>query len=373
MGESVEQLLEKVKALLEKEDETSTQFKTGIAQLLPEPEVKVESGEHEASRATEISSALSRIKLGQVTKLRKFEKGENFSRFCERFQEYVQITQINDSQLHLFFLQHVDDETYSTLKSVNLGDDEKRNCSLFCEIYKEAVYGTDSVPLKNEVLECKQAAGESITSFSHRLREKATIAFTSEDSIDENCLLALMRGVKDNEVRRKLNESSVTTFSEALKLAKKLEKISNMFEGEVSTASILKGSKVFFIDNESQKKQGEPVPVSPSQWNRPRHGSDDSRGSNRSSSPWRSSRDRWPRTSNYRPRERGTSLERARSPSVTRGQRRDTMVEGRQSNSFRSEMRRCWACNRKGHLKRNCYAKSSITNTSSSGHRDRLN
>ncbi|KAL5272465.1 hypothetical protein ACHWQZ_G000612 [Mnemiopsis leidyi] len=41
-------------------------------------------------------------------------------------------------------------------EAVNLEEDEKRNCALFCEIYKKAIYGTDSVPLKNEVLECKQ-------------------------------------------------------------------------------------------------------------------------------------------------------------------------------------------------------------------------
>ena len=190
--------------------------------------------------AAEISTVLSKMKIGQITKLRKFEKGENFSRFCERFREYVEITQIADVNLHLYFLQHVDDETYSTLKPVELNEAEKRDSSLFCEKYKQAVYGTDSVPLKNEVLECKQSSSEDITSYSHRLREKAAVAFTSKESIDENCLLALMRGLRDGEIRRKLNESSVTSFSEALKLAKKLEKISNMFDNELKlTAPIL--------------------------------------------------------------------------------------------------------------------------------------
>jgi hypothetical protein len=97
---------------------------------------------------------------------------------------------------------------------------------------EKVIYGAESIPLKNKVQECKQLVGESMTTFSHRLMEKAEIAFSNQQWKDENCVLALLRGVRDKEIRRKLNESSVTTFGEALKLAKKLDKISNMFEVE---------------------------------------------------------------------------------------------------------------------------------------------
>ncbi|KAL5272406.1 hypothetical protein ACHWQZ_G000565 [Mnemiopsis leidyi] len=244
MDETADQLFEKVRILLETEGDESTKFLAGINQILPQATVKEEP---EVSESNTLTSALGKMNLsmGQMTKLRKFEKGENFSRFCERFQEYVQMTNLKGSQLHLFFLQHVDDETYSTLKTANLEEDEKQNCALFCEIYKKAIYGTDSVPLKNEVLECKQEIGESISTFSHRIREKAAIAFSTVEAIDENSLLALMRGIRNADIRRKLAESSVSNFSEALKFAKKLEKISAMFEPEIQPASILKSSASF--------------------------------------------------------------------------------------------------------------------------------
>ena len=244
MDETADQLFEKVRTLLETEGEESTKFLAGINQILPQVAVKEEP---EVSESNTLASALGKMNLGmgQMTKLRKFEKGENFSRFCERFQEYVQMTNLKGSQLHLFFLQHVDDETYSTLKAANLEEDEKRNCALFCEIYKKAIYGTDSVPLKNEVLECKQEIGESISTFSHRIREKAAIAFSTVEAIDENSLLTLMRGIRNADIRRKLAESSVSNFGEALKFAKKLEKISALFEPEIQPASILKSSASF--------------------------------------------------------------------------------------------------------------------------------
>ena len=115
MGETAEDLIAKVKTMLEAGDEKATQLLTGIQGIVP---IKSEPGAQHGS-AAEISTVLSKMKIGQITKLRKFEKGENFSRFCERFREYVEIIQIADANLHWHFLQHVDDETYSTMNLLN--------------------------------------------------------------------------------------------------------------------------------------------------------------------------------------------------------------------------------------------------------------
>ena len=121
MGDTVDVLIEKVRAMLEKGDEDATQLRTGIQDMASG--VKANPGEHHGG-TSEISNILSEIKFGQITKLRKFEKGENFSTFCERFHEYVEITKIVDDNLHFYFLKHVDDGAYSTLKLVNLNKDE---------------------------------------------------------------------------------------------------------------------------------------------------------------------------------------------------------------------------------------------------------
>ena len=361
MGETTDQLIEKVRTLLQAEDDESTKFLTGIDEFLPKVAVKQEA-EVSGNDTSLLTSALGKMNfgLGHVTKLRKFEKGENFSRFCERFQEYVQMTDMKGNQLHFFFLQHVDDETYSTLKAVNLKEEEKQNCALFCELYKKAIYGTDSVPLKNEVLECKQETGESISTFSHRIREKASVAFSTVEAIDENSLLALMRGIRNSDIRRKLAESTVSTFSEALKLAKKLEKISSMFESEIQPASILKSSTSFF-DQESQKEKQHNTADSSSRRDRSRHSSADSRGSyhHRSDSPWPRGRNDWSRTSRSRARVRENPPARTRSSSAFGHERRMSRSRARSVNPpNRRESRRCWKCNRLGHIKRNCYARN---------------
>ena len=376
MSGTTSQLLNDLKNELEKEGEDHSTLLTGILDILPRGAIKVELDTANGSNnPSEITANLDKMSLGlgQLAKLRKFEKGENFSRFCERFQEYVQMTKITSDQLHIFFLQHVDDETYSMLKAVNLNEDEKQNCSHFCEIYKKAIYGSDSVPLKNELLECRQAIGESISTFSIRLQEKASVAFSTDEAIDENCLLALMRGIRNSDIRRKLIESSVANFSEGLKLAKKLEKISNMFESELQPAAILRNSTTSFTDYERHKDRRDPIAVSPSRPDRLRHGSGDSRGSFRSNSPWNRGREGRPRNSRFRSRERENSLARTRSPSVPRSVGRRGRSREPRATPSRPERRRCWACNRTGHLKRNCYARNRVTFQTEANNGNHLN
>ena len=364
MTETSEQIIEKVKTLLETGEKTSDELLEGIQNCIPIKQEQVDSNPN----ATEFSSAFSKLKLGQMTKLRKYERGENFSRFCERFAEFVQITKIADENLHLFFLQNVDDETYATLKSVNLKESEQRDCTLFCEIYKTAIYGAESIPLKNEVQECKQLIGESMTTFSHRLKEKAEIAFSSQQSKDENCLLALLRGVRDKEIRRKLNESSVTTFSEALKLALKLEKINSMFEVEYNPTSILQGSRVSFSErnHENREPRVDTDNFKTASNSRSRQGSYDSRNTAVTSSPAR-----------YRNYNRvGNSRDRSLSGGRNRSQVRPASRNPSSVPIFRgqsSREMRCWNCNRAGHFKRNCYARNRRTDLRETRPRQNLN
>lgn len=168
-----------------------------------------------------LARLMETLAIGRTAKLRKFEKNDNFARFCERFCEYVDLTNMDPVSQYPFFLQNVDDKTYSILKSIAIDNDQKRDKNQFCTIFKRAIYGDESLSLKNELRDCKQKLDESISDYVYRLREKARIAYPDADDADENCLLAFMKGVKDNHVRRKLNEATITNFGSAAKLARK--------------------------------------------------------------------------------------------------------------------------------------------------------
>ena len=190
------------------------------------------------SRSThELTEAITKLKISQATKMPKYTKGENFSRYCERFIQYVYISDIKDANLHIYFLQNLDDATYTTLQGVNLTPEQKRDAKAFCDIYKQTVYGDQAIYLKTEVMDCKQKADESIADFAYRLRDKGSIAYGNTQEASDNCLMAFLRGVKDPQLRRKLNEASITSFKEAVKHAKRLEHIDNMLnEQEVDRA-----------------------------------------------------------------------------------------------------------------------------------------
>ena len=236
--------------LLEDSRKAAIEIQNELAEKFPE------CGSRDNANVTNLSETLSSFRLSQITKLRKFTKGDNFSRFCDRFKEYVYITKMRDMNLYMLFLQNVDDQTYSTLKAVDLKVTEKSDPEVFCEIYKRAVYVDELVSLKNEVLDCRQKAGEDIAEYVFRLREKADIAYTNQKSADENCSLAFLRGVRDTEMKVKLNEAHFSSFNETVKLAKKIERVGKMI-GDTRTAasSVLKqtGRTVGNQNTESRK------------------------------------------------------------------------------------------------------------------------
>ena len=211
-----------------------------------ETSIKLEADSQEKEHPVTISKM-------RLSKLSKFQKGNNFARFCERFQEYSYLTKMQDDNLHLFFLQHVDDATYSTLKPIKLTDSEKRDPERFCNVYKDVIYGDQNMAMKNEFFNCKQKLDEDISDFVCRLRDKASIAFEDEKIADDNCLQALCRGVKNKYIKRKLNESNLENVNDAIKLAKRLEKVETMLSDESSSvASILKSTQLVNFEEKAK-------------------------------------------------------------------------------------------------------------------------
>ena len=102
MEEEAEKIVEEFKALLEKSKKHGKEMKKEIDELFSDSE---ESEIKQEEKIDDISNAISKINLSQITKLRKFSKGENFSRFCERFREYVCITKMSDPYMYMFFLK----------------------------------------------------------------------------------------------------------------------------------------------------------------------------------------------------------------------------------------------------------------------------
>ena len=383
MNADDQKLLDDFKALVENSRERGLELKTEFDKLIPSEiaEVKAE-GEEGMSELEDITNAISKIKLSQLTKLRKFSKGENFSRFCERFLEYIYITKMCDPNLYVFFLQNVDDETYATLKAVTLIDQQKNNAEQFCDVYKRAIYGDEGLSLKNEVMDCKQKTDESISDYAYRLREAANIAYSDPNAAAENCLLAFLRGIKNAHIKRKLNESVLAEFNEAVKYAKRLERVEGMVNEEPEVNSILKESSVTFqpsksdrssSNTDSQNKRS----YSSDSWrsNSPYDSRSRSRDRDRSysrgrsreqdrnmfHSPVRSSERDWSRS-----RSRGRSFEpndrywrpNRFSDSGGRNYQRNNTISRDYRTKNPHRLKVCYFCQKPGHIFRTCWSRN---------------
>ncbi len=233
--EDVRGMLSQYKALTAKEKEVRVELKK-----LKETENDEEREEEdlpplERSDDAETIGSVQKWKLSQVTKLRKFTKGENFSIFCDRFMEFVKIANIKNPNLHMFLLQNLDDHTYSLLHGIELSKREKSTPELFCNFYKAAIYGDEAIALKNDLISCRQKDKEEIEEYAFRLREKSNIAYLDKKIGEENCLLAFLRGVKSKNIKQKLNEASFETFQEAVRQAKKIEGVEKMMMNSESS------------------------------------------------------------------------------------------------------------------------------------------
>ena len=162
----------------------------------------------------------------QISKLKKFSKGDNFSIFVDLFKSHVSYVNLHHDNLYLYFLQHVEDDiTYSVLKSVVLDSEGKRNAETFCQRYMDEIYGDELIAWKHKLLNCVQLENEDIDAYINRIRELSNIAYKDKERADENCLLSFLKGVKCREMRVKLNESVLDNFSDAAKLAKRIERV----------------------------------------------------------------------------------------------------------------------------------------------------
>ena len=337
-------------------DDNLIKIKEEIDELINDANTSQSSDDSDSENSGSIDNlkdAISSIKLSHVSKLSKYSKGENFSRYCDRFLEYIRITRMKDRNLYLYFLQKMDDETYTILKTAKLTTEQKANGKLFVPIYKELIYGSEKTSLRNEVIDCKQNFGESVRDYAYRILEKANIAFEDSKVREDNCLMTLLRGVRDTHIKRKLNEVSLQSFDEAVKYAEKLERIERMLNPEQNITPILREISDFKFRSKREDSRS-----------RDRYRSS-SRGRDSSSESWRSNSSRG---SDRQSRSRGQNWSNNSRNRENFGSRNRSRENGRRSNfsqRSRSQNRAiqrysdktCWNCNKRGHIQRNCWSR----------------
>ena len=312
---------------------------------------------------------LNRLNINSVIKPKSFKKGENFNAFCDRFLQYVEVTKLTDQALYIHFLSLLDDRTYQLLADVKLESPERGDAERFCRKYMQVYYPESAIQsLQNEVLACQQQAGESIDDYSYNLRAKGKVAFPDEHMREVNCRIAFLNGVRNVNMKRKLNESNHLNFEEAIEMAKRLERVENMMSNSMVEVTPILNS----LDETEVKPEGKEHD-SRSKWHRNEEPYKKDRYNDRKSR----SRSRV-RFDDLRSQSSGSHNSRSMSPGNGRSRSWSRERNNYSNRGYSSQNRRggynnqrsynnkrqnvstrfsgnCYTCNRNGHRSRDCW------------------
>ncbi len=102
--------------------------------------------------------------LLKILKSRQFRHGDDFSQFCSRFLQYVDLSKIKDENLNLIFLSMLDDRTYTKLAGIEIENDDAKSAVKFCKIYEHAYYPSDNTAnIASDLIAMSQEIYEKLT------------------------------------------------------------------------------------------------------------------------------------------------------------------------------------------------------------------
>ena len=232
-SEELDKRNEELQNLLEKE---KTLRQTACTFLMPESKAAVEPAQEETSTTTEtketiVPSIPSRTPSFnfKLPKPEKFKRGQNFSKFCEKFMDYITLSKIHDDNLYILFLNMVDDFTLDKLRKVPLSKDQRKDARKFIDLYEKKINPShEGRTFRSKLADLKQKSGESIEDFAYRITDTASRAYSDfEDALrEEACFSSFLKGLTDPDIKIKLHENTnIERFEEALDEAVRLDSI----------------------------------------------------------------------------------------------------------------------------------------------------
>ena len=241
---SVQEVVDQLKTAVSAENATYevATLKDELQQLIIKIDPTAVSQQTERATSSSITKVIS-------TKPPKYKDGENFSNHCKRFLQYLTIAKVASDDLHIHFLQTLDDRTFSKLENTRLDENEKSDATRFLALYRAQIYKDDNFSIKNDLMTCEQLETESLADYEYRLREKANLAYSDIKVAEENALFVFLRGILDSTLKRKLNELEIKSLDDAVRAAKRIDranKLDNHHPDSSTTRPILKSTSVSF-------------------------------------------------------------------------------------------------------------------------------
>ena len=169
----------------------------------------------------------------QLAKPHPFKPGDDIVLFFDRFKQFVTLSKLSECNLNLYLLSLIqDDKMYRRLKSISLTPEQKSDPDLLVNAYEEVLFpATETRILRSSISSLKQKSGESISDFTLRIQKLAAKAYSDCDMRDESSISALISGIENSEIKKKLLETELHSFDHAIQLANKHERIYQTLAG----------------------------------------------------------------------------------------------------------------------------------------------
>ena len=261
----------------------------------------------------------------------KYQRGQNFSKFCEKFIDYITLSKIQDDNLYILFLNLLDDFTLDKLRKVPLSLGQRKDARGFLEVYEKKMSPSHGGrTYRTKLTELKQDTGEKVEDFAYRIADTASRAYSDTEHMlqEEASFATFMKGLCDQDLRMKLHEDvSISTFDGAVDEATRLENLRDTLKVKrVASENDITQLEVFKMDR-TDKSTTYP------QYQK--HRSNDTR------------RER----NNFQQRTPG-------NPSENRPRRynENSSQRGADSRQDRGKTVICYKCNMPNHIARNCTA-----------------
>jgi hypothetical protein len=232
-----------------------------------------------------------------------YQHNEDFPTWCTKFNRYLKLTGITGESALWRLLNQVDDKTSRKLQLIvdRMSPDERENPDRFIPLLEQNIYTeAETKSLRGKITKLQQHQTESVENFAGRIRSMASKIWGSRitgSEGDQLCYSVLLGGVRRNDIRSEIiRDQTAKTFEEAVCVA-------------------ISAENMFSLDDEQISVTPEDVlAIRQTQSNRPYVNG------------------------------RTTPRDQSRPPNNLQNDRRPPQ----------SDSRRCFNCNRIGHIARNC-------------------
>ncbi|KAL5250482.1 hypothetical protein ACHWQZ_G016276 [Mnemiopsis leidyi] len=200
-------------------------------------------------------------RYGCKVKPPKFRRGDDFCTFLLRFEQYIIMSNIKDNLDCRLSSLVEDDATFKKLRNIRFSMDERQEVKMLIEAIKRELYPpTDARIMRATFHKMRQENGEKVEQFAQRIMDEAEKIYPDKSERDGAATTALISGVLDVEVKRRLLASSVSeNFVSLTKIAVQEEHISEairMTPGSQEELDSHSAIPMFGLGRESGEERG---------------------------------------------------------------------------------------------------------------------